>query len=144
MGQYGLDDLKLAFSLHVVDQIVAADAKLTQAELDFLEEKFPLDTLVKRGFSTADGVRTDAYHDAAVDALDRLPTELDSDQKIALLQVFLAATLADDSFELAEGNALVDAARLLDLSDQEIDGFLASRTEVGGTRLAELDALEAD
>ena len=117
MGQYGLDDLKLAFSLHVVDQIVAADAQLTKAELKFLDDQFPKKRLLDRGFCDDDGVRTDAYHEAAMDALDRLPTELDSTAKVDLLQVFLAATVADDTFEMAEGNALVDAARLLDLSD---------------------------
>lgn len=139
MGQYGLDDLKLAFSLHVVDLIVAADDKLTKAELAFLEERFPQSALAERGFVDSDGVRTDAYHEAAVDALDRLPAQLELGDKVELLRVFFAATVADDSFEKAEGNALVDAARLLDMSDEEIDGFLATRDEAGGTRVADLD-----
>ncbi|MEZ4317361.1 MAG: hypothetical protein R3F61_07645 [Myxococcota bacterium] len=142
MGQYGLDDLRLAFSMHVVDQIVAADDKLTEAELRFLQDRFPNHILMDRGFTDADGVRTDAYHDAAVDALDRLPTELDSTEKLELLKVFFEATVADDTFELAEGSALLDAARLLDLSDEEIDAFLATRVEVGDTRVEHIDAAD--
>jgi uncharacterized tellurite resistance protein B-like protein len=142
MGQYGLDDLKLAFSLHVVDQIVAADDRLTEAELAFLSSRFPNSVLVERGFATPDGVRTEAYHDAAVDALDRLPTELDLEAKLELLSVFFAASVADASFELAEGNQLLNAARLLDLDDDDIDAFLASRPETGGTSVAELDAAD--
>ena len=144
MGQFGLDDLKLAFSLHVVDQIVAADNQLTKAELAFLEEQFPLKRLQDRGFADASGVRTDAYHQAAMDALDRLPVQLETADKVELLSVFFAATIADEHFEAAEGNALVDAARLLDMSDDEIDAFLATRDEAGGTDVAALDAAAED
>ncbi len=144
VGQFGLDDLKLAFSLHVVDQIVAADDQLTRAELAFLEAQFPQKLLVDRGFVDASGVRTDAYHQAAMDALDRLPHQLELDDKIALLSVFFAATIADEHFETAEGNALVDAARLLDMTDTEIDMFLASRDEAAGTDVAALDAAEEE
>jgi hypothetical protein len=140
MGQFGLDDLKLAFSLHVVDQIVAADDQLTRAELAFLESQFPQKLLRDRGFADEDGVRTDAYHQAAMDALDRLPHQLELDEKVALLSVFFAATIADERFEAAEGNALVDAARLLDMTDDEIDRFLASRDESRGTDVATLEA----
>ncbi|MCB9679173.1 MAG: hypothetical protein H6737_28985 [Alphaproteobacteria bacterium] len=142
MGQYGIDDLKLAFSLHVVDQIVAADDQLTKAELAFLDARFPQSVLHERGFVDEDGVRTEAYHDAAMDALERLPVELDKASKLELLSMFFAATVADAQFELAEGGVLVDAARLLDLSDDDIDGFLEGRAEAGATRVANLDASE--
>lgn len=139
MGQFGIDDLKLAFSMHMVDQIVAADDVLSPEELAFLERRFPLSMLVERGFAHADGERTEAWHQAAVDALERLPTELTESEKIELLAVFFEATIADARFERAEGNLLVDGARLLDLDDAVIDRFLASRAEAGGATVSELD-----
>lgn len=139
MGQFNLDDLKLAFCMHMVDQIVAADDRLSPEELAFLEEKFPQSMLRDRGFVGPDGARTDAWHLAAMDALDRLPTELSEPEKLDLLAVFFDATVADDHFEIAEGNRLLDGARLLDLDDAVVDAFLASRTEARGVTVQFLD-----
>lgn len=139
MGHYGIDDLKLAFCMHMVDQIVAADDQLSEAELAFLAEKFPPSMLVERGFQAPDGTRTDAWQEAAMDALERLPTELSEAEKLDLLAVFLEATVADDEFAREEGNVLVDGARLLDLDDAVIDKFLASRRETGGATVQDLD-----
>lgn len=139
MGQFNLDDLKLAFCMHMVDQIVAADDRLSPEELAFLEAKFPPSMLRERGFLGPDGARTDAWHLAAMDALDRLPTELSEAEKLELLTVFFDATVADDQFEIAEGNLLLDGARLLELDDATVDAFLASRTEARGVTVQFLD-----
>ena len=141
MGQFNLDDLKLAFCMHMVDQIVAADDTLSPDELAFFEQKFPSSMLQERGFVGPDGVRTNAWHLAAMDALDRLPTELSEPEKVDLLSVFFAATVADDQFELSEGNLLLAGARLLDLDDAVVDAFLASRSEAGGVTVQDLDDL---
>ena len=140
MGQFALEDLKLAFSLHVVDLIIAADDKIDLAELAFVEEHFPRSTLVARGFSSEDGVRSDAYHDAAMQALELLPDALSVPDKQALLQVFLGASVVDGSLALAEGSAVLDGARLLGLEDDKIQALLDSHAVAGGTRVEDFDS----
>jgi uncharacterized tellurite resistance protein B-like protein len=139
MGKFGVDDLKLAFCMHMVDQIVSADDELSSEELTFLDKRFPASLQRARGFLDDQGDRTDTWHEAAMEALDRLPTELDHAQKLELLDLFVDATVADAKFETTEGSLLVDAARLLDLDDAAIDAFLAGRSEVGGAKVSDLD-----
>lgn len=140
MGQYAIEDLKLAFSLHVVDLIVAADDQIDAAELAFIEDRFPPSTLVARGLANADGTRTDAYHDAAMQALELLPTALTFEQKRDLIGVFFEATVADGAFALEEGSALLDGARLLGLEDSEVQILLDQWGMAGGASVEELDA----
>lgn len=129
------DELELAFSLHVAGLIVAADDQVTRAEQDFLARAFPAELLEASGFLTEAGTRTDRYHEAAMEALDALPSALDAAAKLALLMVLVEAVKADGDVGLDEARALVDGGRLLELDDETIDALLSQELDL------DLDAL---
>lgn len=133
------EHLLLAFRLHVAELIVGADSDVHPHEVAHLKFFFPREKLVEAGFVDAQGQRTDAYADAAMAALETLPDALEVPEKVTLLEELMGAVLADGSFDRAEGTALVQAARLLELDDELIQAFLDAHIALDGVKLAELE-----
>lgn len=120
---FDLDELELAFGLHVAGLIVAADDELHANEAAFLARAFPTEELEASGF-LADGERTERYHEAAMAALDRLPGELAQGEKLGLLELLVVAVKADGEVDIEEARALVDGGRLLELDDEVLEAFV--------------------
>ena len=119
MDDFDLVQLELAFSYHIVTQIMDADGTLTPAEMRFIEERFPADVLQASGFVGPDGEFTQRWHNACGEALMELPMQPEAD-RIRLLQSVFQATLADGRFERPEGEVLLRAGRLLGLSPEVV------------------------
>jgi uncharacterized tellurite resistance protein B-like protein len=133
------DDLELAFQLHVVDLIVAADQRTTNPEQAFLDRHFPADELRARGFVDEAGARTQKAQDAAMEALAVLPRSLSIPAKHDLLDACFRLAVIDREFRLGEGAVLLMASRLLGLPDDDFDRFLAARPRAAGMSAALLD-----
>jgi len=130
-----LDELKLAFAYHVVQEIVGADDNLDIGEMSFLDEVFPNSTLSTAGFIDDDYRPTERYHTAVAQALKALPARLSHPQKLELLDTFLDATLADQDFAREEAAVLVKAAHLLGVRTEELDIHLDRSENVGSIDL---------
>lgn len=133
------DDLELAFQLHVMNQLAEADLQNSKDEQAFIARHFPLQDLVAAGFKTADGAWTDAYDEAAVQALSVLPKRLGETAKLDLLEACYKLAVADGEFKMGEGAVILMAARLLGLSDDAFDTFVERRGGPPGMTAAELD-----
>lgn len=134
-----LERLTLAFRLHVAELIVGADTEIQPEETEHLRFLFPRARLREAGFVDEEGARTDAYAEAAMEALDVLPDTLGDPAKVQLLTEFMGAVLADGDFDRTEGVALVSAAHLLEMPDALIQDFLDAHLALGGVKLAELE-----
>lgn len=136
---FGDDDLELAFQLHVIDLLTEADLTTTSSEQVLVDRWFPRETLQSRGFVDAQGARTPQFEQAAVEALETLPSRLDTARKLGLLGACYRIAVVDREFRIGEGTVLLMAARLLGLSDEDFDGFLATRAAATGMSAAMLD-----
>lgn len=117
---FSLDELKLAFSYHVVNQILGADGSVVPAEARFLEKTFPRLLLERSGFVDAKGAFTKRWHDALGEALLQLPTR-SVPERVAIVDTFFRAALADEALEVAEAGIMKRAARLLGLQEEDYD-----------------------
>lgn len=115
---FSLDELKLAFSYHIVNQILGADGRVDPVEARFLARTFPALLLERSGFVAADGSFTDRWQEALGEALLTLPT-LSSAERVAIVDMFFRAAVVDDQFELTEASVMHRAARLLGLKEDE-------------------------
>ncbi len=143
MANWPLEDLELAFLVHVVDLVVRADDVTTEAEASFVARAFPEAQLRERGFVDETGARTARLQEAAVEALTVLPRELSMGAKHALLHKAFDAAVADDVFRLGEGSLVLMASRLLGVTDDAFERFLASRREASGVTVDMLDDTES-
>ncbi|MCB9682419.1 MAG: hypothetical protein H6733_13210 [Alphaproteobacteria bacterium] len=124
---FELPHLELAFAYHVIQQVVGADGVVGDAELRFVEERFPPAVLRSAGFKDARGRFTDRYEEALGDALLELPVRLPMDARLVLIDLFLDASLADDDHGAAEAVHAARAARLLGIPDDVLAAHVASR-----------------
>ena len=138
------EDLELAFQLHVIDLVTAADLTTTGPEQALVDRWFPKEVLRADGFVDEAGKRTARFQDAAVEALERLPGLLDQDRKLALLEACYRIAVVDREFRIGEGLVLLMAARLLGLADIDFDAFLAARPGGAGMSAAVLDRAAED
>jgi uncharacterized tellurite resistance protein B-like protein len=126
-SEFDLLQLKLAFAYHIVQRIVGADDKLARGEVKFLEQRFPAALLARTGFLSPEGTFTEHFQRATSEALIALPSRLNKEEKLGMIDLLFEATLADDEFHASEGKVLVHAARLLDLTTDELDAHLSTR-----------------
>lgn len=113
---FSLDELTLAFSWHMVNQILGSDGIVAPAEAKFLSRTFPKSLFTHSGFVSAKGEFTQRWYDALGEALLRLP-ELPIPQRSAIVATFFQAAVADDDFQWGEAEVIRRAARLLGLGD---------------------------
>jgi hypothetical protein len=119
-----LDQLKLAFSYHVVNQILGSDGEVVPAEAGFLARTYPPTLLEQSGFVGSDGRFTERWQHALGEALLELPT-LDTAERIAIVDVLFHAALADERFDVAEAGVVLRAARLLGLREEQVAPLVA-------------------
>ena len=122
---FSLDELKLAFTWHVAHQILSSDGVVDAAEKRFVEKTFPKLLLERSGFFDANKGFTPRWNDALGEALLTLPT-LSVPERVQIVDTLFRAAVADDQFELVEGEIIRRAARLLALKDDEVSQILES------------------
>jgi uncharacterized tellurite resistance protein B-like protein len=131
--------LVLALQLHLVDRVVGADLLESSGEHASLERHFPRATLQEAGLVDTRGVRTERFQRALAQALTELPHRLGHEAKLDLLHSIVRIAVADRAFRLGEGEVVLWAARLLGLSDDEFDAFMASYPEATGMSAAAIE-----
>lgn len=112
---FSQDELKLAFTWHLVHQVCGSDGAVVEAERRFLAKRFPPVLLERCGF-VEDGQFTARWNEALGEALLVLPT-LPLADRSAIVDTLLRAALADDELEKSEAEVVKRAARLLGLND---------------------------
>lgn len=122
---FSLDELKLAFSYQLVNQILGSDGAVAPGEARFLAATFPPTLLERSGFVSSTGRFTPRWNEALGEALLRLPT-LSVPERVQILDTFFRAATADDEFLGVEAEVMRRAARLLGLTDDEFGQVLVS------------------
>lgn len=107
-----IGELKLAFSYHIVNQILDADGILEPSEARFFKRMFPTSLLERARFVDGEGKFTQRWHDACGEALLQLPGLPLADRQ-HLVETLFQAAMADDVFEFSEEAVMQRAARLL-------------------------------
>ena len=133
---FSLDELKLAFSWHMVNQIVGSDGMVAPAEAKFLSRTFPESLLRHSGFVSSTGAFTQRWNDALGEALLRLP-ELSVAERASVIGTFFQAAVADDDFQRVEADVIRRAARLLGLQGEEyadlVEALVTSEVDLEST-----------
>lgn len=133
---FSLDELKLAFSWHMVNQIVGSDGTVAPAEAKFLSHTFPKSVLEHSGFVSSTGEFTQRWNDALGEALLRLP-ELSAADRGSVIATFFQAAVADDDFQRVEADVIRRAARLLGLNGEEyadlVEALVTSEVDLEST-----------
>jgi uncharacterized tellurite resistance protein B-like protein len=124
-----LQHQKLAWTLHMVRQIIGADAHVDPTELEFLRDRFPVELLTDCGFGDPNDPSTrylEARDTAQVELADRLPLG----EKLQLLEILVDAAAADGVLQAEEADALHAAAHMLGVDDsawrEHLEQLLAS------------------
>ena len=143
---FAIDQLKLAFAYSIVEEIVDAGEEVDDAERKYLAETFPATSLASCGFLDENGKLNDDYRAAVEESLETLSGALALDDKFALVDIFMGASLADGEFHHEEGNVMVWAARLLGITSDQLDSHLDTIDEVGSVDLptAEFEDFEME
>ena len=127
-------ELELAFTWHVVHQILAADGEVTEAERAFVAGQLPAGRLGEAGFLQG-GAFTDRFRAALGEALLQLPT-LPKDERAGIVRTLYRAAVADASLARSEADTVQRAARLLGLREAEyrevLDPVVASEGAPAG------------
>ena len=123
--------LKLALCWHLVEEVVGADAVAGHAERRYQDVLFPRDVLFQEGFCDEDGVLTAELEVARRQALAELPGRLALDAKLEIVTMCVDAVVADDTVDPRELGALREAARILGLTDAELDAHLEALPAIG-------------
>jgi uncharacterized tellurite resistance protein B-like protein len=134
--------LQVAFTYHLLLEVVRADGTVDGAELDWLERRFPLEGLREFGFVDSAGRLTAAFHEARDLARIELPDRLTVGEKLALLEVVAEASAADGVLTPEEADALAAVAEILGLPDADwrdhLDALVSSgRLRRDGTGLVD-------
>ncbi|MCB9669386.1 MAG: TerB family tellurite resistance protein [Alphaproteobacteria bacterium] len=116
---FTLDELKLAFTFHITNQILESDGTVAPEELAFLQKWFPEAVFRESRFIDAKGRYTSRWEDALGEALLQLPERLSVEERLDLLETFYRAAISDGDTQYIEGNILVRAARLLGLKPSQ-------------------------
>jgi uncharacterized tellurite resistance protein B-like protein len=111
-------ELVLAFTWHVVHQIVDADGVVTDDERAFIGRRLPPDELERAAFVGPDGQFTKRFDAALGEALLVLPT-LPLEDRTRIVETLYLAAIADEDFERSEEAIVRRSARLLGLRDED-------------------------
>ena len=137
-----LDPLVQVFAYHVVAEVVAADGTVDDEERAFLEARWPRQRFAELGLFDSTGAPTGAFHEACSSAVAQLKTALSQDDKLALLDTFLEASLADGELHPAESATVSRAAKLLGLHGSAVLERLEGLGVVGELELPEPDGVD--
>ncbi len=137
MGPFDTAQLKIAFTRHVLEHIANADDAVHADEQMLMGLIVAQQDMRDAGFLNDDGSLSWRYHEATHRALDRLPSELELEEKLGLVSRFLDMCLVDGHLDRAEGSALFEAARLLGVTSSQFDAHLSTLHDVGEVELGE-------
>ena len=128
-AEFHQDDLTLVFLNELVARVVAADDDIDETEVFFLGRLCPPERLVSAGFQDALGQPTERYHEALRMAMRVLPS-LALDDKRVLVDELIAASLVDGHLHPRETQVVFHAARMLGMSDDDLDSVLDSHPAI--------------
>jgi hypothetical protein len=122
--------LQVAFTYHLLLEVVGSDGHVDGAELDYLEQVFPIDGLRSFGFVDGTGRLTRAFEEARDLALVDLPDVLTLGEKLGIVEIVAEASAADGLLTPEEADMLAAVARMLAIPDrawrEHLDGLLRS------------------
>lgn len=119
-----LEQLQIAFAVHIAREIVAADGILDIDEMNLLVMVFPDRLMRACRFVGPDTRLTEAFHRAHVEAMRVLPQVLDTDQKLELVTLFHRTCVVDGELHPAELAVLSGAAGALELDPLRLKAHL--------------------
>ncbi|MCB9693495.1 MAG: TerB family tellurite resistance protein [Alphaproteobacteria bacterium] len=131
-----IEQLQIAFSVHIAREIVAADGILDIDEMKLLMLVFPDRLMRSCRFVGPDTELTEAFHRAHVEAVRTLPRILDTQQKLDLITLFHRTCVADGELHPKELSVLKGAARILEVDPMllkvHLKGLHGSLTSLRG------------
>jgi uncharacterized tellurite resistance protein B-like protein len=110
-----IEQLQIAFSVHIAREIVAADGILDIDEMKLLMMVFPDRLMRNCRFLGPDTKLTEAYHRAHVEAVRVLPRILDTQQKLDLIALFHRTCVVDGELHPKEMTVMRRAAQVLEV-----------------------------
>jgi uncharacterized tellurite resistance protein B-like protein len=122
------DDMKLAFTWHVSQQLIAADGVVTSDEKSWLRVRYALRAR-DRGLMFPDGKPTAAYQvllDAALKELPALPRE----ERLELVDDVIDTILADGLVQHQELEKLREIGTQLGLGGPDLDEVFKKRKDL--------------
>lgn len=131
-----IEQLEIAFSVHVAREIVAADGILDIDEMKLLMMVFPDRLMRNCRFVGPDTRLTEAYHRAHVEAVRVLPKVLDTQQRLDLITLFHRTCVVDGELHPKELTVMRAAARVLEVDPTllkiHLKGLNSSLTSLRG------------
>lgn len=122
------DDMKLAFTWHVAQQVVAADGMITTEERSWLRVRYAARARAS-GLMLPDGKPTPAYATVLADALKELPN-LPRDERLELVDDVLDTVVADGLVQLQELDKVREVGALLALTGADLDEVFKKRKDL--------------
>jgi uncharacterized tellurite resistance protein B-like protein len=139
---HDLQTLRAVYAFHVVRSIIAADGEEHPDEVAFRRRQNLAGPLAAAGLLDGAGHPTPAFAGALDEARARLPRELDQAGRLALVETFTDASLADGFMDRSEGHLLAEAAAALGLSGTVWMQHLARTDRLGDVELPEPEGVE--
>jgi Tellurite resistance protein TerB len=122
--------LQVAFTYHLLLEAIRSDGSVDGAELDWLEQAFPMAELRRFGFVDAAGHLTPAFDEARDRAQVELSDVLTTGEKLGVVELVAEAVAADGVLTAEEVDLLAAAGRMLSLPDrawrEHLDGMLSA------------------
>lgn len=136
---FTLHELEVAFELRIVHMVMNADEVVQEEEIEFLERNFSRHLLDAYGYlDLRDNRFTQRFSDAIAEAPRVLSAMLSHEEKLEMLRLFFDACDADGEVHPRELSIVVQAARMIGFSQEEIiqhlDGLMGLRTFARPTR----------
>lgn len=122
------DDMKLAFTWHVAQQVVAADGMITSEERSWLRVRYAVRAR-ECGLMQPDGTPTAAYATVLADALKELPG-LPRAERLELVDDVLDTVVADGLVQEQELNKMREIGALLGLTGADLDEVFKNRKDL--------------
>lgn len=122
------DDMKLAFTWHVAQQVVAADGMITTEERSWLRVRYAARAR-SSGLMLPDGKPTPAYDGVLADALKELPS-LPRAERLELVDDILDTVVADGLVQPQELDRVREVAAMLGLSGADLDEVFKTRKDL--------------
>ena len=122
------DDMKLAFTWHIAQQVVAADGMITSEERSWLRVRYAVRAR-ECGLMLPDGKPTPAYATVLADALNELP-KLPRAERLELVDDVLDTVVADGLVQAQELDKVRDVGTMLGLTGADLDEVFKNRKDL--------------
>lgn len=126
MIDFTTDQLRLAFTHHTAQKIIAADRELQPTEMTALRSLVPRDAMVDAGLvDQSTGAFTDIFEPAVHASFTQLGLRLDRAAKLDLLRIFVTLSGADGEMHPNEAEIIGKAWEVLGEAADTLDAALA-------------------